>query len=292
MCDLLVLPLGMPKLLLIALLVSAWSYVFSQDGKFQQTLTAGIEFRPIFPADFLKTGNQEAINDDYSILVSSKFSFSAGMVIRYGFHKRFALETGLSFVQRNYNLTVHRDETVVSPIVSTPEYTSNTDFTIIGYEHPIKLLVFVRLAEKLYMNAAAGFNITFFPSDIFTTDEGQNATDQYFKHSSLRLGFDGEPGADGFITGGAIANLGMEYRTKKAGYFYLGATYQVPFAPIYRSKFQYGEVSYVSEVQGIQLNGSYLTFDVRYFFHSKPIVRKAKKKKKKLKSKKGSAEPE
>ena len=97
----------MPKFLLIALLVSAWSYVFSQDGKFPQTLTAGIEFRPIFPADFLKTGNQEATNDDYSILVSPKFSFSAGMVIRYGFHKRFALETGLSFVQRNYNLTVH-----------------------------------------------------------------------------------------------------------------------------------------------------------------------------------------
>jgi hypothetical protein len=103
----------------------------------------------------------------------------------------------------------------------------------------------------------------------------------------LRLGFDGEPGADGFITGGAIANLGMEYRTKKAGYFYLGATYQVPFAPIYRSKFQYLEDNYASEVQGIFLNGSYLTFDVCYFFHSKPIIKKAKKKRK---SKKGSTE--
>ena len=141
------------------------------------------------------------------------------------------------------------------------------------------------------MNAAAGFNLTFFPSDIFTTDKGQNDTDQYFQHSSLRLGFDGKPGPDGFIIGGAITNLGFEYRTKKAGFFYLGATYQVPFAPIYRSKFQYREDEdrYQSEVQGLQLNGSYLTFDVRYFFHSKPIVKKKKKRKKK-KAKKSSTE--
>ena len=36
-----------------------------------------------------------------------------------------------------------------------------TDFTIIGYEHPIKLLVFVQLSESIYMNAAAGFQLTF-----------------------------------------------------------------------------------------------------------------------------------
>ena len=262
--------------------------VFCQDGKFPQTLSAGVEFRPIFPASFLKTGDQEAVNDEYSVLVSPTFGFSAGMVIRYGFHKRLALETGLSFVQRNYNLTVNRAETVISPTETTPEYNSETDFTIIGYEHPIKLLVFVRLAERFYMNAAAGMNFTFYPSDIFTSDEGQNATDQYFKHSSLRLGFDGETGSDGFISGGAIVNLGGEYRTKKAGNFYLGATYHVPFAPVYRSKFQYAETSYLSEVQVMQLNGSYLTFDVRYFFHSKPIAKKEKKKKKK-KSKKASS---
>lgn len=272
----------------IILFASIGIQAFCQDGKFPQTLSAGVEFRPIFPASFLKTGDQEAINDEYSVLVSPTFGFSAGMVIRYGFHKRFALETGLSFVQRNYNLTVNRAETVISPTATTPEYNSETDFTIVGYEHPIKLLVFVRLAERFYMNAAAGMNLTFYPSDIFTSDEGQNATDQYFKHSSLRLGFDGKTGSDGFISGGAIVNLGGEYRTKKAGNFYLGATYQVPFAPIYRSKFQYGETSYLSEVQVMQLNGSYFTFDVRYFFHSKPIAKKEKKKKKK-KSKKASS---
>ena len=276
-----VVTLAMRKPILCFLLCTIATFCLAQDDKFPQTLTAGVEFRPIFPIDFLKTGSQQASNNDYSIDVSPKFSFSAGMIIRYGFHKRFALETGLSFVQRSYNLTIHRDSTLSVPLnPGSAEYNSKTDFTIIGYEHPIKLLVFVRLAERIYMNAAAGFQLTFFPSDIFTTDENKTGTDQHFKHSSLRLGFDGKPGNDGFIHGGAIANLGFEYRTKKSGFFYLGGTYHIPFADVYRSKFQYLEDDYASQVQGIQLNGSYLTFDVRYFFHSMPIVKKDKKKKK------------
>lgn len=277
-----VVTLAMRKPILCFFLCTITTLCFAQDDRFPQTLTAGIEFRPIFPIDFLKTGNQDVSNEEYNITVSPKFSFSAGMTIRYGFHKRFALETGINFVQRNYNLTVHRDSSNGSVFPNIrPEYNSKTDFTIIGYEHPIKLLVFVRLAEQVYMNAAAGLQLTFFPSDIFTTDENTKGTDQHFKHSALRLGFDGKPGNDGFIHGGAIANLGFEYRTKKAGFFYFGATYHLPFADIYGSKFQYLEEDYKSQIQTIQLNGSYLTFDVRYFFHSKPIEKKERKKKKK-----------
>lgn len=279
----------MRKPILFLFFCLATTLCLAQDDKFPQTLTAGIEFRPIFPIDFLKTGKQTSSNGDYSIEVSPKFSFSAGMVIRYGFHKRFALETGLSFVQRNYNLSIHRDSTQNTPSDPvSPTYNSKTDFTIIGYEHPIKLLVFVQLAEHIYMNAAAGLQLTFFPSDIFTTDENRTGTDQHFKHSSVRLGFDGKPGNDGFIHGGAIANLGFEYRTKKSGFFYLGATYHLPFADIYRSKFQYLEDDHASQVQGIQLNGSYLTFDVRYFFHSKPLEKKERKKKKSKNANEGS----
>lgn len=250
----------------------------AQDEKFPQTMTVGLEFRPLFPANFLKTGDQQVSNSQFSVLVSPKFSFSAGMTLRYGFHKRFALETGLNFVQRHYGLNVHRDSTSGNLVWSArPEYDSNTDFTIIGYEHPIKLLVFVKLSERFFMNAAGGVQITFFPSDISSSDSETSPNDQYFKHSSLRLGFDGRTGPDGFIHGGAIANLGWEYRTKKIGFFYLGATYHIPFASIYNSRFQYIDDSYESEVQNIALNGSYLTFDVRYFFHSRPLLPKKKK---------------
>lgn len=259
---------------------------FSQDEKFPQTLTAGIEFRPIFPAAFLNTGDQAVRNDSYSINIAPKFGFSAGMTVRYGFHKRFALETGINFVQRNYDLNISRDS--VAPIgisQGSSAFNSQTDFTIIGYEHPIKLLFFVQVAEKIYLNAAAGLQLTFFPSDIFTTNEEATENGQVFKHYSARLGFDGKTGNDGFIHGGGILNLGMEYRTKKAGYFYLGGTYHVPFADIYRSRFEYTDldspVPINDQVQEMFLNGSYLTFDIRYFFHAQAIVKKDKKKKRK-----------
>lgn len=256
---------------------------FSQDEKFPQTISAGAEFRPIFPAAFLNTGAQSVSNDSYGIEVAPKFGFSAGMTIRYGFHKRFALETGINYVQRSYNLSINRDSVPpfgINP--ASPAFNSKTDFTIVGYEHPIKLLFFVRVAESVYLNAAAGMQLTFFPSDIFTTNEESNDNGQSFRHYSTRLGFDGKPGNDGFIHGGGILNLGMEYRTKKAGYFYVGGTYHIPFANIYRSRIEYTDennpVPLADQVQEIYLNGSYLTFDIRYFFTSQTIVRKDKKK--------------
>ncbi|MCF8465301.1 MAG: PorT family protein [Flavobacteriales bacterium] len=267
----------MQKSILCILLSITSLWVSAQENENVQVLTAGVEFRPIFPIDFLKTADQLVSNNEFGIKVSPKFSFSAGMVIRYSFHKRLALETGLNFVQRNYNLEIQRDS---SAITTKPAYNSKTDFTIIGYEHPIKLLVFVQLSEHIFMNAAGGFQLTFYPSDIFTSDENSSGSDQHFKHSSLRLGFDGKPGNDGFIHGGAIANLGFEYRTKKAGFFYLGGTYHIPFADVYSSKFAYADDTYSSAAQEVRLNGSYLTFDVRYFFHSKPIAPKERKKKK------------
>lgn len=274
------------RFLLLICLWLGWLNAVAQDDKFPQTITAGAEFRPIFPAAFLNTGEQSVQNNSFGISVSPKFGFSAGMTVRYGFHKRFALETGISFVQRNYDLNIKRDSVAPAGInPGSPAFDSKTDFTIVGYEHPIKLLFFVQVAERLFLNSAAGLQLTFFPSDIFTTNEETNNNGQAFRHYSARLGFDGKPGNDGFIHGGGILNLGMEYRTKKAGNFYIGGTYHVPFADIYRSRFEYTDENNPTpvneQVQELYLNGSYLTFDIRYFFHSQAIPKREKKKKKK-----------
>lgn len=256
---------------------------FSQDEKWPQTITAGAEFRPIFPAAFLNTGEQRVSNNSFDIGIYPKFGFSAGMTVRYGFHKRFALETGINFVQRNYDLRITRDSVPafgVNP--ASPAYDNGSDFRIIGYEHPIKLLFFVQVSERLFLNSAAGIQLTFFPSDIYTTNEEKSDDLQSFEHFGARLGFDGKTGGDGFIHGGGILNLGMEYRTENAGYFYLGGTYHVPFADIYRSRIQYldenNPVPSNEQVQEVFLNGSYLTFDIRYFFASQPISKSKKKK--------------
>ena len=284
-----VVTLTMQKLILCFFLCLATLFSVAQEKENVQTLSAGIEFRPIFPIDFLNTGSQQVSNNNFSVGIAPKFSFSAGMIIRYGFHKRFALETGLNFVQRNYDLNVSRDSVpALGTNPASAAFSSATNFTVIGYEHPIKLLFFVQVADAIFLNAAAGLQFTFFPSDIYTTNEDKSNELQSFEHYGARLGFAGKTGSDGFIHGGGIMNLGMEYRTKKAGYFYLGGTYHIPFADVYRSRIQYRDESNPvpndERVQELFLNGSYLTFDVRYFFHSKPLVKKDKKKKKNRKS--------
>ena len=285
----------MRKIALTLLYTSLALIGFSQDEKWPQTITAGAEFRPIFPAAFLNTGDQRVSNNSFEIGISPKFGFSAGMTIRYGFHKRFALETGINFVQRNYNLRISRDSVPAVGInPASPAYDNLSDFRIIGYEHPIKLLFFVQVAQNLFLNTAAGLQLTFFPSDIYTTNEEKNDALQSFEHYGARLGFDGKTGGDGFIHGGGILNLGMEYRTKNAGYFYLGGTYHVPFADIYRSRIQYidenNPVPSNEQVQELFLNGSYLTFDIRYFFTSQAIAKKDRKKRKNKKGKKEVSE--
>jgi len=70
----------------------------------------------------------------------------------------------------------------------------------------------------------------------------------------------------GKVQGALETNLGFEYRTKKFGYFYLGASYHLPFAPIttFAMSYEYppGNVVSIANVRG-----SYMTIDIRYFFN-------------------------
>ena len=133
----------MQKLVLCFFLCLATLFSVAQEKENVQTLTAGVEFRPIFPIDFLNTGSQEVSNNNFSVGVAPKFSFSAGMIIRYGFHKRFALETGLNFVQRNYDLNVRRDSVAAfGTNPASPTFSSATDFYDYRIRTPHKTSIF------------------------------------------------------------------------------------------------------------------------------------------------------
>lgn len=207
----------------------------------------------------LNTGPQtNAVSDSlgtdlYSATLTPEFGFTAGMVIRYGFTKMISIETGINYVQRKYSLSVG------------PEgQKQNSAFTIVGYEIPVQAMFFVRLADRFYMDAGAGLQLDIFPSDVYTSDTS-------FRHYGARTSI---------FNGGAIANLGWEYRTKKIGFFYLGASYHIPFTDIYTSRVAHVVNNVPQVATQFGLNGSYLTFDVRYFFHEFPIPQRKKGKKK------------
>ena len=74
-----------------------------------------------------------------------------------------------------------------------------------------------------------------------------------------------------------LANLGWEYRTEKSGYLYLGASLHRPFSYELVTHIDYeGNGKYEDLYQ--PLSGSYLTLDIRYFFHEDPEKKKKKKK--------------
>ena len=218
----------------------------------ERTLTAGFQFKPMLPAGFFNAAQQESLVNDTTFNISQRFGYSAGGVVRYGFTDRFAFETGISFIQRNFTLDVTDLD---------GEIDESLEYRIIGYEIPIRGLFYVRLSRDIYMNAAFGGTVDMFPSDVATANE-------VIQHETVRRSW---------INAAIEANLGFEYRTEKDGTFYLGGSFHRPFTPIYLSKIG----KYQSRVTdtAIDILGSYVTLDLRYFFHEDPRPRKAKKSK-------------
>ncbi len=211
-----------------------WQSAYSQKGM----TTVGIQVKPIFPVAFLGTG--KIINDTSGVHMETVLSsgYSAGLVIRHNFSNLIAFETGINYVKRKYTLSFKEDG-----------FSSNTSFRIIGYEIPAVLMIYSQLGEKLYINGSMGPAIDMFASSVQTFDT-------YYNNTVFR---------NHIVQPSVTANLGCEYRTKKNGTLYIGASFLRPFTFIYLSKVFYARNSRYLVVRN-ELSGSYLTIDFRYFF--------------------------
>ncbi len=214
--------------------------------------TVGLQLKPIFPLNFLGTGETNNLDLDVKFTLGLKSGFAGGMVIRRGLSDLLSIESGINYVKRKYDLKI-QDE----------EFEHNASFRIIGYEIPVSLLVYIQLSEKLYMNVSMGGSLDMFASAV-------QIYDTVFNQVALR---------NRVMQGAVIANLGWEWRTEKSGYIYLGASYHRPFNFIYLSKTQYYATDPDASTS-IELLGNYLTLDLRYFFHEDPETKKQRRAKK------------
>ena len=180
------------------------------------------------------------------------------MVVRRGLTRNWSVESGICMVQRNYTLHFNH-----------PEFSGEKElrFRYIAYEIPMQALVFVKLSDRLFMNASAGASIDLYPSNV------ESSTYQY--RDTLRFDFYQKTYKQSWIQLALLANYGFEWRTPDKGYFYLGASYHRPFRAI-------GTTAVLFELNGdparttTRLGGNYLTADFRYFFNEKPEKRKKK----------------
>lgn len=225
------------------------SFLIGVSGFAQQNIiTVGIQYKPVFTVDFLNTKPETVLQNGVNFSAGLHSGFAAGMVIRRGITDTYSIEGGINYVKRTYEMKI-----------SETNFSGQSTYRIIGYEIPLSALIYIRLSEKFYMNASLGIAADMFASNVTTSGS-------YFKTYSQR---------QSVINAGILGNLGWEYRTEKSGYFYLGVSYHNPFSDIYISRFEY-DYNNIQEAAELPLTGTYLTLDLRYFFHEDPIKKKKK----------------
>ncbi len=218
--------------------------------------TLGVQVKPMVPTHFFGTGPERVTNEDFSVLFTPKFGLNFGMVIRRGITKNWSFESGINLVQRNYRLDFSH------PQLPTVE---QMNFRLIGYEIPMQGLVYVRLTDRLFMNASGGFSIDLYPSNVESI--------KTLRQDSSIYGFYQKTFKNGWLQFSLLANYGFEYRTKEKGYFYMGASFHRPFKHIGITE---PSVEIDGQITKLQhpLSGTYLTLDLRYFFNEKPEKKK------------------
>jgi hypothetical protein len=220
--------------------------------------TLGVQLKPIIPSKYFGTGSEDAEVEELKVGFTPNAGVNFGMIVRRGLTKNWSLETGICMVQRNYTLRFSHPE-----LAEVKELR----FRYICYEIPIQAMVFVKLSDRLFMNASAGASIDLYPSNVESS--------VYEFRDTTRFDFYQKTYKQRWIQAALLANYGFEWRTPDKGYFYLGASYHRPFQSI-------GTTSILFEVNGnptktySRLGGNYLTADFRYFFHEKPEKRKRK----------------
>ncbi len=216
---------------------SSFLFGYAQKG----VTTFGLQYKPLIPVNVFNVEDLILQEEGYKVEVSSLLGHNFGAIIRWGITNTLAFETGLTYSRRNYNLTASLDDTL----------NDNSDFGLVTYEIPIQGLFYVRLSKSWYMNAATGFSMNFRASDVGNfTEKG------VFSHTTAVKG----------LNLAYIANLGFEYRSKKSGTFYVGASLSTPLRSLGAIAIRSEDLSNNRLIEGT-ISGNYLSVDMRYFFN-------------------------
>ncbi|GAB5538755.1 MAG: hypothetical protein Salg2KO_08580 [Salibacteraceae bacterium] len=224
----------------------------------ERVTTFGLQFKPLLSSNLLGTGIVQTSGDTIDFDVDQRMGYAFGGVVRKGITQWLSVESGINFVRRNYEARSFHP--------SNGNF-DTTRFRIIAYEIPISGLVFVRLSEEIYMDASFGLSFNMFPSDVSSVSMDQDLFQRSFRNSWVK-----QASFMPWLNVGLTANVGFEYRTRNAGYFYFGGSYLLPFKPSYNT-FLVHERSGIRDEAFVRLSGNYLTLDFKYFFHEEPEER-------------------
>lgn len=211
--------------------------------------TVGIQVKPVIAIDYFEPA-VDAELEHLRFRVELQGGIAYGMSVRVGLSRMLSLETGIGQIQRRFLFSATND---------TSGYDRSGSFRYVGYELPLTALVYLRLGERTWMNTALGASLDFYPSDAQTILGTGESGVYVFRRN--------------WAQASVLGNIGFEYRTERSGYFYLGATYHRPFTDMAQADATwsyFGPPTVQRFTTKMALSGTYLTVDLRYYFHEDP----------------------
>jgi hypothetical protein len=207
----------------------------------------GLAVSPIIPNNFI--GSKTAVFRDTTSMTTTfnqRTGIMFGASVRIGLTRLISIETGIYQVRRNFSVDVAIPDSNVY---------GTRSLGFVNYDIPVNLLVYVQLADKWYMNAALGVSVNQYPSDVRDTilPGGKNYLEVQGRRIE-RTHFSSNAG------------IGFEYRTKKAGTFYLGASGKITFKPImFGVGIMHQTMTSKRLVSYGTISGGYFSLDFRYY---------------------------
>ena len=202
--------------------------------------TVGIVVRPIIPSSLFTNTSLETDSGGLRLNINARPAFGFGGVIRQGLGRVFSLESGIYYTRRNYTAQINAGDS----------FSVKEDFAFVDYEIPLMGLIYIRLSDRFYLNNAFGLTLDFFPNDL------EKRTDDY-KLFGLRKYW---------VLPGLEAMTGIEYRTPKKGFFYLGASYHRMLVDMGAADLVYQYERPTEKTVIATLAGHYFALEFKYFF--------------------------
>ena len=222
---------------------------FAQEKTDKLPTYFGLQVRSVFPTNFIGSKTTSMNESGFETSITQRLGFGFGGVVRASVTKLIAIETGINFTQRHFDISV--------AIPDSNVYAKDS-MTFVEYDVPINALIYIQLSEKIFMNTSLGVTVTYKPTSTWVKIKPKG------KHYFDLFGARGDRFGLGFN-----ANIGVEYRTEKSGFFYFGGSARVPLASLFKYAAHYSYDANESVLVG-DVDGSYLTLDFKYFF---PLVK-------------------
>lgn len=204
----------------------------------------GFLYKPLIPVSVVGDRPFDLGVAPFNSTITPRLGYTYGAVVRIGMTELLAIETGISYTKRNFQIDYEVPDSSIM---------ANDGLSYINFEIPVNFLVYIKLSDQFYMNSSLGTSLIYYPSNVRTVVNPEGLHQFIFEGRRVS-----------FFSADINANVGFEFRTEKKGIFYLGASGKIPLSPVLRiaTEYRYDTEKFVafSEIQGAQVS-----LDLKYF---------------------------